>query len=166
MQKNIFLLLFFTLFFNVFSLFGQKYLMLDRYSTERIRIGIGEQVVFRIKNDPFKKTDIIIGLQDSVVSLAKYGEIALAEFEVFYLVRAKGKFKGLSKVLNTAGIFFGAMAVSEAFRGSKESNNAYITRQIVYSASAFAASQVCRVLHKRRYEITPKTRIRIMNMDF
>ncbi len=139
--------------------------MLDRYSTERIRIGIGEQVVFKVKHDPFKKIDVIIGLQDSVVSLAKYGDIALLEFEVFYLVRAKGKFKGASKVLNTLGIFFGAFAISEAFRDSKERNDTYMTQQIVYSASAFAASQVCRVLHKRSYEITPKTRIRIMNMD-
>lgn len=165
MQKNIVLLLFFVLFFNNFSLFGQKYLMLDRYSTERIRISIGEQVVFRVKNDPFKKTDVIIGLQDSVVSLAKYGEISLAEFDIFYLVRAKGKLKGASKVFKTLGIFFGAFALSEAFRNSKERNNEYMTRQIAYSASAFAASALCQVLHKRTYHITPQTRIRIMNMD-
>ncbi len=165
MQKNIFIFLFFILFFNPFSLFGQKYLMLDRYSTERIRINIGERIVFKVKNDSFKKMDVIIGLQDSVVSLAKYGEIALAEFEIFYLVRAKGKLKGASKVLNTLGIFFGAFALSEALRNSKERNNEYMTRQIVYSASAFAASQLCRVLHKRTYYITPQTRIRIMNMD-
>lgn len=165
MLKNIFLLVFFLLLFNNFSLFGQKYLMLDRYSTERIRVNIGDHITFKIKNDSFKKTDVIINLQDSLVTLAKYGDIALSEFEVFYLVRSKGRFKGASKVLKTVGIFFGAFALSELLRNEKERNNAYMTRQIAYSASAFAASQVLRLFHVRRYYITSQTRIRIMNMD-
>lgn len=148
-----------ALFMLAPSLSAQKYLLLDRYNTKRIRLYPGDEIWFKQKGNPTRYHDYIQDLQDSVVVLGSRGiPVRLDEFKVFYFPNRPVRALSAGGTYIAGGFLFAAAVeplVSEAFYDAQES--------ATIGASAFAFAQLLRIFYWNKFKLNNRSRIRIMD---
>ena len=132
---------------------AQKYLVLDRYGTKKIRIYPGEEVVFKLKGQKKKQTALLTQLQDSTVVLAGDVYLKLSDFDTFYFDRPRLRaLRGNSWVL--IGGFMIAAAVEPLV-----SNPFYDRKQsALISLGILAVAQSTRLYQWKKFKLNRRSR--------
>lgn len=141
---------------------NQKFLVLDRYTTKRIKLYEGDFIWFKLKNDDFRMKDYIKELKDSTLVLAKRNkEIRLTEIESFYFTRS-----GWQLASRGLGYIGGGFLLSAAVYPLM-GNPQYDQREsAITGLTALAISQFAKLFHRKRYQVTDNTRVRIIEIRF
>lgn len=143
--------------------YGQKYLLIDNYGNTRWKLEPGDEIMFRTVGSPYKNTDIIKELQDSIVVFLYSGAyVHVNEFEKIY------KARHLLKTLTAASYF---PAIGFLFSGliayPLVSNPLYDPNDAVYLGVGFLVfGQSLRPFHYKKFKIGKNARIRVMDNSF
>jgi hypothetical protein len=141
----------------------QKYLVLDKYSLNRIYLAEGDAIRFRLKGEKTIFNDHIEELndKDSTIFLAgaKIG-IPTQEFAQFYFDR-----KWLNFMRAGLGFIGGGFLFSAAVHPLIGQNANYEPKeQAIIGASALVLGQTTRFFRTKRFKINKNSRIRILDM--
>ena len=145
------------------SLFAQKYLVIDRYSMNRIKLVEGDEIWFSLKKTgKLRYKDIISELQDSTLLLAnRKTAIKLSDISAFYFRRDGMIWLSGGTHFVGGGFLFGAAVhplINEAQYDQKES--------ALIGLGFLAVGQVARLFVRKRYKINENTRVRILDLSF
>ena len=133
---------------------GQKYLVLDRYGTKKIRIYPGEQVVFKLRDQGIKQQAVITKLGDSTIVLAGDVYLSLNEFDTFYFDRPRLRGLRNSSWVLVAGFLIAAAVeplVEEAFYDPGES--------VMIALGITAVAQSTRLYQWKKFKLNKRSRI-------
>ena len=137
------------------TLNAQQYLVLDRYGTKRIRIPVGSEVVYRLKEDDRIYRNYITQLTDSIVIMGNRDVyLKLDEFDSFYFDRPL--WTRLRQGTMVMGLGFLASAavhplVDDPFYDQQES--------ATLGLSIIGIGQSFRLLERRRFKIRNNSRV-------
>jgi hypothetical protein len=161
-MRHFLLLLFLTIFSYGLQAQNPKFLVLDRYTTKRIKLYEGDAIWVKLKGEDFKMKDYIKQLKDSTLVLGKRDqEIPLNDIEAFYFHRTGWQMLSGGLGYIGAGFVFSA-AVHPLIRDAQYDQKEAAT----IGLTALALSQVVKLFHRKKYHIGPNTRVRIIEVRF
>ncbi len=143
-----------------------KHLVIDRYGMNRIKLSEGDRIWFSLKGEPRNRRyrDFIgkLNERDSTIYLGKRkSEINISEISSFYFYRRGMLWLSTATLIPTVG--FGVSAAVHPL----VSNPQYDPKeQAIISASFFGLGLTGFLLSRKKYTITEKTRIRILDLSF
>ncbi len=154
--------IFFLVVYCTTESLAQKFLAIDRYSTKRKRLQVGDPLRFRQVGNPAIYNDYIALLKDTTLILSSNGfEFPLRDFETIYFQRLAPTFLQYSGGFIAAGFLFAAAVhplVSNAQYDRRES--------LVIGASFLTISQGVRFFKWNKYHTTRRARVRIIDTTF
>ena len=137
------------------NLFGQQYLVLDRYGKSRLKLPLGSEVTFKLKGDNRKYRTQLVGLADSVVIMGNQDiYLRLDDFEAFYFHRTHWKALRYGTLIPAAGFLIAAAVhptVSNPFYDQEES--------ALIGLGFLALGQSFRLLEWKKFKINKNSRI-------
>jgi hypothetical protein len=137
------------------SLFGQQYLVLDRYGKNRIRIPLGSEVTFKLKGDRNKHRTLLVGLADSVVIMGDRDiYLRLEDFEAFFFERSHWKVLRYGTLIPATGFLIGAAVyplVDDPFYDQSDS--------AIIGLGFVALGQSFRLLEWKKFKINKSSRV-------
>ena len=141
---------------------AQKFLILDAYGYKRIKLYVGNQIIFRTHDTPARYSGIITELLDSAMMVSGFDTpIPLSEVHTIYFQR---KFITISR----AGLGVFAIGYSGAALLHPIYPNAqYDAKEsLIIGASSFVLSQFLRIFKWRKFTIkAQRRRIRILDLN-
>lgn len=161
-MRYLLLLFVLTVFCKPSQAQNQKFLVLDRYTTKRIKLYEGDALWIKLKNEDFRMKDYIKELKDSTLVLGKRDmEIQLSNIEDFYFHRSGWKAATASLSYVGGGFLFSA-AIHPLIRDAQ-----YIRKDAaIIGLTSVAFAQIARLFHRKRYHVGPNTRVRIIEVRF
>lgn len=153
MLLRVYLFLFFAASLTV-ELQAQKYLVLDRYGTKKIRIYPGEEVVFKLKGQKKKQRAKLTQLQDSVVVLAGDVYLKLDDFDSFYFDRS-----GLRVLRGSSWLLVGGFMIAAAVEPLVSEPFYDRTESVVIGLGILAVAQSTRLYQWKRFKLNRRSRI-------
>ncbi|TAD95739.1 MAG: hypothetical protein EAZ97_14950 [Bacteroidetes bacterium] len=160
MFAKIVLTIVFLAFFS--ESFGQKYLMLDHYSTKRIRIYVGDQMYFKLQNDPTLYNDFLVALGDSTIFVSQVKEpISLSQISAIYFPL---KLRKVAPMFTNLGI----LALISAAVGTQMKEKFFDPKDNAITGLALiGTAQILKLFKWKKFFIVQgKSRIRVMDMNF
>ena len=146
------------------KLLPQKYLVLDKYSLNRIYIAKGDAIRFSLKGDKAIFNDHIEELSDMDSTIFLAGakiSIPIKEFSTFYFDRQWANFSRAG-----LGLIGGGFLVSAAVYPLMGNNVNYEPReQFIIGASALTIGQVMSFFKVKKFRVNVNSRVRILNMQ-
>jgi hypothetical protein len=140
----------------------QKFLVLDRYTTKRIKLQVGDPIWFRLKGEGmFRMNDYIKELRDTTLVLGKRDqEIALSDIEAFYFHRGFWRALGPKMAFMGAGFLISGL-VQPLIGGAQYDRG----EAFAIGASAVVLSQSTRIFYRKRFRLgTSRARARIIDL--
>jgi len=141
-----------------------KYLVIDRYGMNQIKLAKGDKVWFSIKGEKTKYKDVISELSeaDSSIVLAKRKtKIKLSEISHFYFYRP-----GMIWLAGGTSFIGTGFAISSAVHPLVGNAQYSQKEHAILGASFLAIGQVARLFIRKKYVVTKNTRVRIMDLSF
>ena len=143
--------------------FSQKFLLLDNYGKNRIKLYKGAKIQFTLKNNKVKYHDYIAVLKDSSLVLGATGqEVMLEDFKQFRFSREWVQFLNGGTTVIASGFLFAAAiepAIVDARYDAKES--------AMIGTSFFFIGQFARLFSWKKFNIKKgKRRIRVIDTTF
>lgn len=141
----------------------QKYLVLDKYSPERVYLAEGEPIRFRLKGDNVIYNDHIEELnpQDSSLTLADAKmRVYLKDFEVFYFDRHWANFSrgGLNFI---GGGFLFSAAVHPLVKNARYEPK----EQAIIGLTAISLGQITKIFRIKKFKLNKNSRVQILDLS-
>jgi len=139
------------------NLSAQKYLVLDHYGKNRVRIPLGSELTFTLLGDKRKHRSRLVGLVDSVVIMGNNDiYLRLDDFDAFYFHRNHWRSLRYGTLVPAAGFLIGAAVYPLV------SNPFYDQQESAFIGLAFLAlGQSFRLLEWKKFRVSKKARARV-----
>jgi hypothetical protein len=139
---------------------GQVQLIVDRYGKNRERYTVGDEIYFKVKEDPARYRDYIVAIGDSTLTF-EHAQVTLKfeDLEAIYVQRKGAQFVSKSSNFVSGGFLFAAAVhplVSNAQYSASES--------AVIGASFFTLAQAMRLFFWKKYKFEKRARIRSLDL--
>ncbi len=140
--------------------FAQKVLVFDKFSTQREKLFIGDNLIFKLKTSPVKYRERILALADSSVQTEGV-KFDLNELEKVQFRRRYTDF------LVHNGAFVGVGFLFAGLVAPLVSNRRYDPEEsLIIGTALITIVQPFRLLRWKTYKNNAKTRIRILNLTY
>lgn len=151
----------FVLLLGTTSAAAQQFLVLDRYGKKQIKITVGSTVHFSTHDLPkVRYTDVITGFGDSTILFRRLkAAVPLSAIRAFYFPRPQWRVLRNSSYWFGGGFLLSAAVLSPSAQFNPD-------EALVVGGSVIVLGQLSRLLDWKRFRITKRSRIRILDLRF
>ncbi len=162
MKQIIWILLLLTTCLCSGKAIAQKYLIVDKYGTKRIKLKEGDAIRFRQKNNPTWYKDVILELKDTSLVL----QDAAMEIPVSDFSELRFPSTGSLLLMGSTGFMATGFLVSAAVHPLVKDAQYDQKESAIIGASFLGAGLIGSIFRWNKYKIGKRARVRIVDTTF